>query len=359
MYMERTNYFAKPGMAEAVLQIRRDACAVRVSIGLDAGTVYVRLRGEEAGPDVSWQCHYASLEAQEEDLAARDRSPAFAAVRARMHAAIDRVERHFFRADGAGLLRQVDLKGVPIVPRAVTFSSGELELAGYLYLPPGDGPFPCMIVNHGSGIDRGTWDVCRPGMAATLMSWGIAVFMPHRRGYGNSPGPSWREEAAAEFGSPEYDEQLVARLDRESQDVLAALEFVQSLPEILADHVGVMGSSFGGVNTLLGAARESRFRCAVEFAGAAMNWEHTTRLRDFLTAAAARVSQPIFYIQAANDYSTGPTHALSEATRRAGGRVQAKVYPAFGLTPMEGHLFAGNGSIIWGEDVRGFLETWL
>jgi len=50
---------------------------------------------------------------------------------------------------------------------------------------------------------------------------------------------------SAEPGTPDYDAQLSARLDRESDDVLAALDCVSALDEIRSDHIGVMGSSFG------------------------------------------------------------------------------------------------------------------
>src|SRR5208282_4153633 len=97
-----------------------------------------------------------------------------------------------------------------------------------------------------SGNDKGTLDVSRPGTASLLASWGIASFLPHRHGYGNSKGPGWRDEVSAPFGTPEYDTQLAARLDRESEDVLAACEIAAALPEVRAEHIGVMGSSFGG-----------------------------------------------------------------------------------------------------------------
>lgn len=253
----------------------------------------------------------------------------------------------------------VDLSGVPIVPRQVTFRRGEYRLAGFLFLPPGKGPFPCMIFNHGSGVHQGSDDLCKPSVAVVLMSWGIAGFMPHRRGYGNSPGPAWREEVTGEFGTEEYDAQLVARLDRESDDVVAALDFVQGLPEIQSEHVGVMGSSFGGINTLLAAAKSDRFRCAVEFAGAAMNWERTPRLREHMIAAARKLAQPIFFIQAENDFSTRPTVELASALENSGKVVEAKLFPAFGVSHWEGHLFERNGTLIWGPDVRRFLECWL
>jgi dienelactone hydrolase len=114
-----------------------------------------------------------------------------------------------------------------------------------------------MVLNHGSGIDKGTLDVSRPGTASLLAGWGIACFLPHRHGYGNSEGPAWRGDVSAPFGTPEYDTQLAARLDRESEDVLAAGEIAATLPEVRADRIGVMGSSFGGVNTLLGHRNRS------------------------------------------------------------------------------------------------------
>jgi len=93
--------------------------------------------------------------------------------------------------------------------------------------------------------------------AAMLASWGIASFLPHRRGYGNSPGPAWREDVPATPGTKDYDDQLFARLDAESDDVIAALAHVSALPQVKPDHIGVMGSSFGGTNTLFAASNKS------------------------------------------------------------------------------------------------------
>jgi dienelactone hydrolase len=218
-----------------------------------------------------------------------------------------------------------------------------------------------MLLNHGSDIDQGTLDVCRPGTAALLAEWGIASCLLHRHGYGNSAGPGWRVDVSAAPGTAVYASQLAARLDREASDVLAGLAVLAVRPEIRTGHIGVMGSSFGGVNTLLAAARTDAFRCAVDFAGAAMNWEHAAALRDALTAAAARVRCPTFFIQAANDYSTGPTLNLPDAVRSAvpGAVVQARIYPPFGVTAHEGHLFERDGSHLWGDDVRRFLERYL
>jgi dienelactone hydrolase len=363
MIVERTQYFAKPGRAADVLAIRRRACAVRRSLGLAAGVVFARAEGGAGRlPDVTWECAFADAAAHRADLDARAASPDFEAVRKEMSAAIDAFDRVVMARDDAALangMRQVALDGLPIVPREIRFPSGGRELAGYLYLPPGPGPFPCMIRNHGSGIQQGSLDVSRPEGAALLMSWGIASFLPHRHGYGNSPGPAWRDEVSAEFGTPEYDAQLAARLDAESDDVLAALDAIAALPEIDADHIGVMGSSFGGTNTLFAAAKTGRFRCAIDFAGAAMNWDRTPHLRDVMLAAAAKVAMPVFLIQAANDYSVRPTLEIAKHLKGNGRVVWSKIYPAFGHIPWEGHLFESTGQSFWAPDIHRFLELYL
>src|SRR5262249_17675931 len=64
--VERTNYCAKPVSAAEVLDVRRKASAVRLSIGLPAGEIFVKYPGGDGSePDVAWQCPFA-------DVAARD-----------------------------------------------------------------------------------------------------------------------------------------------------------------------------------------------------------------------------------------------------------------------------------------------
>lgn len=361
MVFERTSYLPKPGRFAEVLALRHRACAVRREIGLASGDVLVE-RGAGGLDRVHWQCRFSTAAAQEEDLTIRDGSDAFRAVREEMQKLVDGFERQVLAHDASGgsVLRPVPLDDVAIAPEEVEFPSGDRTLKGYLYLPPGPAPHPAMVMNHGSGIVQGTTEVCRPGVAAFLMAHGIAAFLPHRRGYGNSPGTPWREDVSADYGTETYDAQLSARLESEAEDVVAALGLLESRTEIDADHIGVMGSSFGGTVTLLAAASCARFRCAVEFAGAAMNWERAPGLRATMHAAAKRLTRPILFIQAANDYSTAPTPALAETARTAGvPGVEARIYPAFGLTKDEGHFFYKEGPHVWGPHVARFLERWL
>jgi dienelactone hydrolase len=361
--IERTHYFAHPGQAARVLETRRRACAVRLSLGLAPGEILIKQPGgDDTEADVTWQCAFADARAQQRDLDARSASPAFEAVRAEMRTLMARFERHVFASVPLDLpsgLRDTQIDGHPIVPREIAFTSGSFRLQGYLHRPPGQGPFPCLITNHGSTIDQGTQDISRPGTASLLMSWGIASFLPHRRGYGASEGPAWRDAVPAAHGTEDYDRQLAARLDAESDDVIAALSVVAALPEIDAAHLGVMGSSFGGTTTLLTAAKTDRFTCAIDFAGAAMNWEAAPGLRAIMLAAAARLTMPVFFIQAENDYSIGPTRELPAAAAAAGKIVQSRIFPAFGVNAHEGHLLERSGPTVWAADVRRFLERHL
>jgi dienelactone hydrolase len=361
MITERTVYLPKPGRFAEVLAQRRLACAVRRRIGLRPGAIAVEAGQDGAPARVHWQCDFADAAAHRADLAARDASPDFEAVREGMRKLIDAFERQVLTPaalEGSVLTRR-SLEGVPIVPEEVRFPSAGRDLAGFLFRPPGEGPFPLMVTNHGSGVFQGTQDLCRPGVAAVLMGWGVASFLPHRRGYGNSPGTPWRDDVTAEFGTAEYDAQLAARLDAESEDVIAAAAFAAGLPGIDPGHIGVMGSSFGGTVTLLAASKRPAFRCAVEFAGAAMNWDRTPGLRALMHAAAARLTQPIFLVQAENDYSTRPTRELAEGLAGSGRTVRAKVYPGLGLSMDEGHFLYRDGTLVWGADVRDFLEEHL
>jgi dienelactone hydrolase len=359
MVVERTHYYAKPGRAPEVLATRRQASEIRRALGLPYGRILVKAEPQGEGPDVSWECAFPDAISHARDLEARAQSPEFAAVRARMTTLIARFERPVLVPD-AGAPGDGEPDGArQVTPAEVRIPSGERMLVGYLYLPPGPGPFPGLVLSHGSTIHPGTSDFCRPGTAAVLTGWGYAVLLPHRHGYGNSAGPSWRQEVTAEFGTAEYDQALAARLGREADDVVAAVNWLAARPEVTGDRIGLIGSSFGGVMSLVAAARHPRLRCAVDFAGAAMNWERTPNLRRTMLGAVRSLRMPIALVQAENDYSTAPTRELAAECVRLDKPHIARIFPAFGLTADEGHLFFQNGAPIWGPWVRTFLDRWL
>ena len=92
MLIEITNYFALPGRAEDVLAQRRKATAIRLALGLPPGQTFQKLEGD--GPEVRWECAYATRTDLERDMAVRASSELFVKARQDMHLLVQRFERH-------------------------------------------------------------------------------------------------------------------------------------------------------------------------------------------------------------------------------------------------------------------------
>src|SRR5215831_5094000 len=115
--------------------------------------------------------------------------------------------------------------------RHVTFPSGDLTLAGYVYKPAGDGPFPAVLWNHGSEPDpggRAEFD----SVAAVFVPAGFVVFAPMRRGHSDSQGEYIRDaiERESSVAGPAAGMRLGAQLLETSQvdDQLAGLAFLKT-----------------------------------------------------------------------------------------------------------------------------------
>jgi hypothetical protein len=92
MLIEITNYYALPGRTEDVLAQRRRATAIRLALGLPPGQTFRKL--ESDGPDVRWECVFATRTDFEHDKAVRASSELFAKARRDMHMLVERFERH-------------------------------------------------------------------------------------------------------------------------------------------------------------------------------------------------------------------------------------------------------------------------
>ena len=94
MIVETTNYFAREGRLANVLGQRFVATEIRRQLRLEPGRIMTLLDGP--GPDVRWECTFASREAFDADMAARNGSAEFNAAREAMHALLERFERSVF-----------------------------------------------------------------------------------------------------------------------------------------------------------------------------------------------------------------------------------------------------------------------
>lgn len=238
--------------------------------------------------------------------------------------------------------------------RTSYLSEGRM-LAGFWLLPPGGGPFPAAVFNHGSD---GLLPASMPGVLA-LPDMGYATFLPVRRGHNEQPGLFWLDRVTAPWGSPEMGDQLVLALRAELGDVLAAVDWVAERPEVDARRIVMLGSSFGGVLTVLALGADSVLRAGVSFAGPSMTWPQAPALQREMLAAAASGQAPLFLAQAYNDNSLAPTYAIGAELARAGRAHETRIYPAIGEGPGGGHGMFGTGVPLWRQDIESFLTRSL
>jgi len=242
----------------------------------------------------------------------------------------------------------------------VAFPSGEITIHGVLYKPEGAGPFPAVVYNHGSAagmLSKQAFDALGPVFA----SHGWVFFGPYRRGQGlsASAGPYIGDQIAAaekKGGVSAGAAAMVRLLETDHlNDQLAALAWLRKQSFVQAGRIAVAGNSFGGIETVLGAER-GNYCAAIDSAGGAQSWAQAPELQSLMSRAVRNSYAPIFFFQAANDYDLSPSKTLSAVMKDAGKQYEVKIYPAYGNSASDGHVFGYFGSAVWADDVFRFLN---
>ncbi len=114
-----------------------------------------------------------------------------------------------------------------------TIQNGDVRLAYALDLPSGSGPFPAVVLGHGSG--RITRDDLR-FLSGRWTAMGFAVLRFDKRGTGESTG-------TYSGVGPKNSFRMIADL---ASDVVAAAKFLRTRPEIDPTRVGLVGASQAG-----------------------------------------------------------------------------------------------------------------
>jgi dipeptidyl aminopeptidase/acylaminoacyl peptidase len=152
-----------------------------------------------------------------------------------------------------------------VTPKQVIFKSEDgLTLHGQLFLPAhATGKVPGLVFMHGGPVRQMMlgfhyMDYYHNAYAENeyLASLGYAVLpvnyrlgVMYGRAFREAPNTIWR-------GAAEY------------QDVVAAARYLQSLPEVDGEKIGLWGGSYGGFLTAMGLARNSDlFKAGVDFHG--------------------------------------------------------------------------------------------
>ena len=253
-------------------------------------------------------------------------------------------------------------------PETVVVHNGPTTLHALLWRPQGTGPFPAILLNHGSGRTQEELRRLGPyeGQAETLgpvfARHGYVFLFLFRQGVGLSAdqGTSAIDLMNAEFAAHGQDARNALQLrlleNRELSDAAAGFAYLRGLPEVDRSKVAIVAHSFGGSLTILQAERERNLRAMVIFSAAGYSWDRSAELRARLLTAVADIQAPVFFIHAANDYSVNPGKALDARLEQLGKPHRLKIHPAIGRTPEDGHNFPLNGVRIWEPDVFTFLD---
>jgi carboxymethylenebutenolidase len=252
-------------------------------------------------------------------------------------------------------------------PESVVIRNGSATLHAMLWRPQGRGPFPAILLNHGSGrtseeLQRlGPYERNAETLGPLFARHGYVFLYLYRRGVGPSTDQGanavdlMNRESAAYGQDARNALQLQLLEGREMGDAQAALAFLRARPYVDAGDVALVGASFGGSLTLLMAEREPNLRAVVVFSATGYSFDRSPELRARLLAAVDHIAAPIFFIHAENDYSLSSGKVLDARREMIGKPHRLKIYPPIGDTVDQGHDFVHLGVNIWEPDVFAFL----
>ncbi len=131
----------------------------------------------------------------------------------------------------------------------IAYPSDGLIITGIMQIPPGDGPFPVIILNHGYHDRASYWSGSGTWMAAEYFNG---------RGY-LTIAPDYRSWGGSDWGPSLFHTGLLS-------DVLNLIGSLGSIPQADPSRVGLWGHSMGGGITTKALTIDPRIRAAVLYA---------------------------------------------------------------------------------------------
>lgn len=239
-----------------------------------------------------------------------------------------------------------------------TYRHAGRELVAWTIRPRLGGPFPMLVVNHGSGLTVGAGGRLegtpeKPSVDPALPAWhaladaGWLFLFPEGRGYGGSEGPDPRRAAMTD---------VMGMLQGRAEDAVAAIDWAVARPDVDAGRIGITGGSHGGVVTLLVAGQRA-FAAAVPQAVGA-SYGHTEMGAVTLANAAARIRCPVLFQHMRSDTLVpmeGARHIFDWSSRF---RAEQRWRDYAGVAGVEGHfMFDPRNRAMWFPEYRDQLRA--
>jgi len=238
------------------------------------------------------------------------------------------------------------------------------KLSIMLRRPSGQGPFPLVVINHGSppsAQDRPKVNPVYSVIGDWFLGRGYAVALPVRRGYG-VVGGSW-DEGFGDCDRPDF----VKGGTETAREIEAALATLLTSSGIAKQGVVVVGQSAGGWGTIALASRpHPEIAGLINFAGGRgghRNQQPYSNCNpDRLVIAAGKFGQgartPMVWIYSENDTFFAPAlaQAMYNAFVDSGGSASLRIVPPF---EDDGHelMAKRDGLRVWAPIVDEFLKS--
>jgi dienelactone hydrolase len=240
-----------------------------------------------------------------------------------------------------------------VVMLTVVQNGQPFQLETTIFRPPGDGPFPLLVMNHGK--ERGNPANQKRdrflALSREFVKRGYAVAVPMRKGFSQSTG------SYTEFGCNMKDNG-----QQQADDIAATLDALVEQPWVDRERIVVAGQSYGGLATMaFGTRHYPGVRGLLNFAGGLrIDGSHCNWREALVTAFgtyAATTQLPSLWFYGANDSYFDPSLAqrLLQAYQSAGGSSQLV---AFGSFKSDAHAMVGSrdGVSVWLPEVERFLK---
>jgi dienelactone hydrolase len=222
------------------------------------------------------------------------------------------------------------IQGCGGVRSNVDYRIGGEDPQALLCRPEGKGPFPAVVHNHGVGVDnqryqkavKGGYNL--PAICQELATDGFLTFVPIRQG-----------------GSG---------LSSHKAQVLWAIDYVKSLPDVDSSRVAITGNSLGGLLTLMVGVEQKGLKALVIMAPASVGRNLSTTL-----SRVSPLDAPVLLLVEAEDRPEIQNNfdALDRILREHKKEVKSIRYDRGG-----GHnLFHSAGYYL--QDVKAFLHEKL
>jgi dienelactone hydrolase len=235
------------------------------------------------------------------------------------------------------------------------------------FRPPGDGPFPWIVLSHGTATTpEANRAIGRYHPLPPIREWvrrGYAVVVPVRRGYGASGGEQFGD---AYGGCARPDFRRAG--EGAALDLLAAVAWAKAERDLDTTRWLLVGQSAGGFASIYTATKHPDGLVAVLAFAPGRGGRPDTHpglpcapdpLAKLLASIAPQIAVPVLWFYAENDEYIGPAAAKLwfESFHAAGGRGDFVMIPPFPDRRGHGVYPSAAGTPLWTAAVATFFHA--